>query len=49
MTWSAFRLVKYALDLKRPVVILNDGPTRADVHLQREFVLFYLVSVVGEI
>ncbi|KAJ2934772.1 hypothetical protein H1R20_g2303, partial [Candolleomyces eurysporus] len=30
-TYSAFRLVKHALDLKKPVILLNLGPTRADL------------------
>ncbi|KAJ1020667.1 hypothetical protein NDA16_004060 [Ustilago loliicola] len=29
-TYSAFRLVKQAVDQKKPVLILNRGPTRAD-------------------
>ncbi|KIL69301.1 hypothetical protein M378DRAFT_1054375 [Amanita muscaria Koide BX008] len=29
-TYSSFRLVKHALELKKPVVMLNIGPTRAD-------------------
>ena len=29
-TYSAFRIVKHALELKKPVFILNTGPTRAD-------------------
>lgn len=29
-TYSAFRLVKHALELKKPVMLLNIGPTRAD-------------------
>ncbi|TDL18378.1 DHS-like NAD/FAD-binding domain-containing protein [Rickenella mellea] len=29
-TYSAFRLLKYALSLSKPVLILNVGPTRAD-------------------
>ena len=29
-TYSAFRLVKHALELKKPVLLLNVGPTRAD-------------------
>ena len=29
-TYSAFRMVKHALQLKKPVFILNMGPTRAD-------------------
>ena len=29
-TYSAFRIVKYALELKKPVFVLNAGPTRAD-------------------
>ncbi|KAF8906251.1 DHS-like NAD/FAD-binding domain-containing protein [Gymnopilus junonius] len=29
-TYSAFRLVKHALELKKPVMLLNVGPTRAD-------------------
>ncbi|KAI0339621.1 DHS-like NAD/FAD-binding domain-containing protein [Trametopsis cervina] len=29
-TYSAFRLLKHALDLKKPVLMLNVGPTRAD-------------------
>ncbi|EGN96840.1 hypothetical protein SERLA73DRAFT_58639 [Serpula lacrymans var. lacrymans S7.3] len=29
-TYSAFRLLKHALDLRKPVMILNVGPTRAD-------------------
>jgi len=29
-TYSAFRLLKYALELKKPVMLLNLGPTRAD-------------------
>ncbi|KAH6915948.1 DHS-like NAD/FAD-binding domain-containing protein [Coprinopsis sp. MPI-PUGE-AT-0042] len=29
-TYSAFRLVKHALELKKPVMLLNMGPTRAD-------------------
>ncbi|EAU90484.2 hypothetical protein CC1G_00868 [Coprinopsis cinerea okayama7 len=29
-TYSAFRLVKHALELEKPVVLLNLGPTRAD-------------------
>ncbi|KAJ2918682.1 hypothetical protein MD484_g1763, partial [Candolleomyces efflorescens] len=30
-TYSAFRLVKHALELKKPVILLNLGPTRADL------------------
>ncbi|KAH9951208.1 DHS-like NAD/FAD-binding domain-containing protein [Amylocystis lapponica] len=29
-TFSAFRLLKHALELKKPVLLLNLGPTRAD-------------------
>ncbi|GJJ11464.1 hypothetical protein Clacol_005697 [Clathrus columnatus] len=29
-TYSAFRLVKHALELNKPVLLLNHGPTRAD-------------------
>ncbi|KAI0048123.1 DHS-like NAD/FAD-binding domain-containing protein [Auriscalpium vulgare] len=29
-TYSAFRLLKHAVDLKKPVLLLNVGPTRAD-------------------
>ncbi|KAF8159489.1 DHS-like NAD/FAD-binding domain-containing protein [Crassisporium funariophilum] len=29
-TYSAFRLLKHALELKKPVMLLNLGPTRAD-------------------
>ncbi|KAI0769198.1 DHS-like NAD/FAD-binding domain-containing protein [Irpex lacteus] len=29
-TYSAFRLLKHALELKKPVLMLNVGPTRAD-------------------
>jgi hypothetical protein len=29
-TYSAFRLVKHALELNKPVLMLNLGPTRAD-------------------
>ncbi|KAG2365032.1 DHS-like NAD/FAD-binding domain-containing protein [Suillus spraguei] len=29
-TYSAFRLVKHALELRKPVMLLNVGPTRAD-------------------
>ncbi|KZT07293.1 DHS-like NAD/FAD-binding domain-containing protein [Laetiporus sulphureus 93-53] len=29
-TFSAFRLLKHALDLRKPVLLLNLGPTRAD-------------------
>ena len=29
-TYSAFRIVKHALELKKPVLILNAGPTRAN-------------------
>ncbi|KAF9563089.1 DHS-like NAD/FAD-binding domain-containing protein [Agrocybe pediades] len=29
-TYSAFRLLKHALELKKPVMLLNVGPTRAD-------------------
>lgn len=29
-TYSAFRIVKHACELKKPVFILNTGPTRAD-------------------
>ncbi|KAN0088384.1 DHS-like NAD/FAD-binding domain containing protein [Tylopilus felleus] len=29
-TFSAYRLVKHALELKKPVLLLNVGPTRAD-------------------
>ena len=29
-TYSTFRLVKHALESKKPVFILNTGPTRAD-------------------
>jgi len=29
-TYSAFRLLKHAIELKKPVVLLNVGPTRAD-------------------
>ena len=29
-TYSAFRLAKQAVDQKKPVLILNRGPTRAD-------------------
>ena len=29
-TYSAFRIVKRALELQKPVFILNAGPTRAD-------------------
>lgn len=29
-TYSAFRIVKHALELKKPVFVLNTGPTRAD-------------------
>ncbi|KIM44686.1 hypothetical protein M413DRAFT_25129 [Hebeloma cylindrosporum] len=29
-TYSAFRLVKHALELKKPIMLLNVGPTRAD-------------------
>ncbi|KIP02692.1 hypothetical protein PHLGIDRAFT_111785 [Phlebiopsis gigantea 11061_1 CR5-6] len=29
-TYSAFRLLKHALELKKPVLLLNVGPTRAD-------------------
>ena len=29
-TYSAFRTVKHALELKKPVFVLNTGPTRAD-------------------
>lgn len=29
-TFSAFRLLKHALELRKPVLMLNVGPTRAD-------------------
>lgn len=29
-TYSAFRLLKHALDLSKPVLLVNVGPTRAD-------------------
>lgn len=29
-TYSAFRIVKHAVELNKPVFILNMGPTRAD-------------------
>ncbi|KAF5373237.1 hypothetical protein D9615_007413 [Tricholomella constricta] len=29
-TYSAFRLLKHALELKKPVMLLNVGPSRAD-------------------
>jgi NAD-dependent deacetylase sirtuin 4 len=29
-TYSAFRLVKHAVELNKPVFVLNMGPTRAD-------------------
>jgi len=29
-TYSAFRIVRHALELKKPVLLLNVGPTRAD-------------------
>ncbi|KII87334.1 hypothetical protein PLICRDRAFT_42959 [Plicaturopsis crispa FD-325 SS-3] len=29
-TYSAFRLIKHALELKKPILLLNVGPTRAD-------------------
>ncbi len=29
-TYSAYRLVKHALELKKPVLMINVGPTRAD-------------------
>lgn len=29
-TYSAFRIVKHALELKKPVFVLNTGPTRVD-------------------
>ena len=29
-TYLAFRIVKHALELKKPVFILNTGPTRTD-------------------
>jgi len=29
-TYSAFRLLTYAIELKKPVLLLNVGPTRAD-------------------
>ncbi|EIM86806.1 DHS-like NAD/FAD-binding domain-containing protein [Stereum hirsutum FP-91666 SS1] len=29
-TYSAFRLLKHAMELKKPVLLLNVGPTRAD-------------------
>jgi len=29
-TYSAFRIVRHALELKKPVMLLNVGPTRAD-------------------
>jgi len=29
-TYSAFRLLKHAIELEKPVVLLNVGPTRAD-------------------
>ncbi|TFK39838.1 DHS-like NAD/FAD-binding domain-containing protein [Crucibulum laeve] len=29
-TYSAFRLLKHSLDLKKPIMLLNVGPTRAD-------------------
>jgi len=29
-TYSAFRIVKHAHELKKPVLILNTGPSRAD-------------------
>jgi NAD-dependent SIR2 family protein deacetylase len=29
-TYSAFRLLKHALELRKPVLYLNVGPTRAD-------------------
>ncbi|KAH7108128.1 DHS-like NAD/FAD-binding domain-containing protein [Auriculariales sp. MPI-PUGE-AT-0066] len=31
-TYSAYRLVKHALELSRPILLLTLGPTRADVH-----------------
>ncbi|KIM90381.1 hypothetical protein PILCRDRAFT_812116 [Piloderma croceum F 1598] len=31
-TYSAFRLVKHALELNKPVLLLNVGPSRADGH-----------------
>jgi len=31
-TYSAFRLLKHALELNKPVMILNVGPSRADGH-----------------
>ncbi|KAG5721365.1 hypothetical protein E4T56_gene12961 [Termitomyces sp. T112] len=29
-TYSAYRLLKHALELKKPIMLLNVGPTRAD-------------------
>jgi NAD-dependent SIR2 family protein deacetylase len=30
-TYSAFRVVRHALELKKPVMLLNVGPSRADL------------------
>ncbi|KAF9073252.1 DHS-like NAD/FAD-binding domain-containing protein [Rhodocollybia butyracea] len=35
-TYSAFRLLKHAVDLKKPVMIINVGPSRADSLLGAE-------------
>lgn len=34
-TYSAFRLFKRALELSKPILILNVGPTRADPYVER--------------
>jgi len=34
-TYSAFRLFKRALELSKPIMILNIGPTRADPYVDR--------------
>lgn len=48
-TYSAFRIVKHALELKKPVFVLNTGPTRADDLLGIEKVDGMSGSVLPEV
>lgn len=45
-TWSAFRLVKRAVEAKKPILVLNDGKTRADELFQPHDLLSYRIASV---
>ena len=48
-TYSAFRLLRHAVELKKPVLMLNVGPTRADTIPELEKIEIPSGSIIRDV